>query len=203
MLVWNKTVYFDLETAPADVDFMSLTNSPWLDIRNVGISAYTFVIPVDLYTPNMLGDMHEIEVDGCKFVALQYYNNDDRQQVWQNAVKILDEIAYHIQEPTYVVGFNNNRFDNIAFEQFLRKENMVSRYKDTPLYFADLLPWAHSMGLRQLKDVGNFVSLPKLHSTDDYMVYNLRDVMILVEYLKYLNEHGVHSVAPPEWEEER
>jgi len=73
MLVWNKTVYFDLETASADVDFMSLTNSPWLDIRNVGISAYTFVIPVDLYTPNMPGDMHEIEVDGCKFVALQYY----------------------------------------------------------------------------------------------------------------------------------
>jgi len=73
MLVWNKTVYFDLETAPADVDFWALTNSPWLDIRNVGISAYTFVIPVDLYTPNMPGDMHEIEVDGCKFVALQYY----------------------------------------------------------------------------------------------------------------------------------
>jgi len=190
-LQWNKTAYFDLETAPADVDFWSLTNSPWLDIRNVGISAYTFILPSNLYTEDMqqFGIVSTLEIEDAQFIAIQYYNNDNRELVKQNAIGILDAIANNIQTPTYIVGFNNNRFDNIAFEQYLtnEKEAQVYKYKNSQLYFTDLLPFAHTIGLHHLSEVGDFVGLPKLHSTDNYMEYNLRDTAILIKFLKYIN----------------
>jgi len=50
---WKHVCFYDFETAPADIEWKDTTD--WLNIRAVGICAYTFAIPAGLYKPVLPG----------------------------------------------------------------------------------------------------------------------------------------------------
>jgi len=185
---WKHVCFYDFETAPVDVDWKDSTD--WLDIRNIGICAYTFAIPAGLYKPVLPGTA---TVAG-EYVYVQNYNEANREQITQEAREIVEWLAQQSKRKGKVllIGYNSNRFDILLFVDMLRPEPYgCYRYGHTSLIFSDLLPWARSMGLHMLAQVGEFLQLPKLEHTKDYEEYNRRDVEILVQFWHWLQSQGI------------
>lgn len=188
---WKHVCFYDFETAPVAVDWKGAQGAlNWLDIRNIGICAYTFAIPADLYKPVLPGTA----TDAGEYVYVQNYNEANREQITQEAREIVEWLAQQSKRKGKVllIGYNSNRFDILLFVDMLRPEPYgCYRYGHTSLIFSDLLPWARSMGLYMLAQVGEFLQLPKLEHTKDYVQYNRRDVEILVQFWHWLQSQGI------------
>jgi len=190
---WKHVCFYDFETAPADIEWKDTTD--WLDIRNIGICAYTFAVPADLYKPVLPGTA---SVEG-EYVYVQNYDEANREQITQEAREIVEWLAQQSKRKGKVllIGYNSNRFDILLFVDMLRPEPYgCYRYGYTSLIFSDLLPWARSMGLHTLAQVGEFLGFPKLEHTKDYLEYNRRDVEILVQFWRWLQSQGITYLTP-------
>jgi len=190
---WKHVCFYDFETAPADIEWKDTTD--WLNIRAVGICAYTFAIPLSLYKPVLPGTA---SVEG-EYVYVQNCDEQDRTRITQEARQIVDWLAQQSKRrgKTLMFGYNSNRFDILLFLDALRPEPYgCYRYGHTSLIFSDLLPWAKAMGLHTLQQVGEFLNLPKLDHAEDFLQYNRRDVEILVAFWNWLQKQGISYLTP-------
>ena len=129
----------------------------------------------------------------------------------------LVEMLSFFRSRTYIVkvaGFNNNSFDDLIFkhlDNYNLYRNEKDKYnqvvipldngKDLKIVLYDLRDLSKTFKLNSLKEVGEYIKLPKLEIIDDdfesksfkelaeqYITYNNRDNEILYYFLKDINE---------------
>lgn len=203
-LIWDKCLYYDVETAPYDKPFDDLE---YLDIRRHGLTAFTVLVPKDLVPKRGIpydAIVKDIMIEGVAFKAIQYYNDQNKGAVQSMLFEVLDAIAKHLKRTTYLCGFNNDHFDDLIILDRLSEDINRWRYHlpddtATKLYTTDLLPWAKAYGFHKLADLGDYLGLPKLTgwtTLQEYLDYNIRDTEILAHFVKLLNTHGLFALRP-------
>ena len=206
-LEWDKVLYFDVETAKYNEPFDEYGHL--LDIRSVGITAFTVRIPASLLNKRKLAQLqamvqvHSTTIDGVDFVDCCYYD-EQRTNTRNKLLFVLDTVATGLRYKTYLCGFNNDRFDDLIILDRLTENVNCWQYhlangEPTKLYTTDLLHWAKSYGLHTLEELGDYLSVPKLAewtTIDEYMEYNRRDVDILTRFVMLMNTHGMYALRP-------
>jgi len=144
----------------------------------------------------------------AEYYTFSYYS--------ENKILTLDSY-YHffyyfsnIRKQNRFVGFNSNKFDvlilkhkNLKFEYQKYNNTLISNIKldlpyssNTPIKrvkFLDLIGVSKMFGGYNLKKLGQLIGLNKLdndnfNSIDEFLKYNIRDVEILFEFTKMLNQ---------------
>lgn len=203
-LVWSECLYYDVETVPWNEPFSEDEDYKYLNIRASGITSFCLIIP------NNIKKLEKLKQFLCykemkNMTAFWYYNDEIRSNTKSALLDALDIIASGLRKNTYLCGFNNSSFDDLLFLDRLQEEKPscltyhLENGKPTKLHTVDLKYWARSYGFSKLKDIGGYLKLPKLEdwkTKEEYIEYNIRDVMILVAFLKMLNEHGLYALRP-------
>ena len=199
-LVWNKCVYFDTETAEYTDKFEGYD---LLNIRSCGITLFTLIVPDKIWKKRVMKyeiRHREITLYDTLFHVISYY--DTNRNNTENTLKlILDELA---NVSCTLVGFNNEKFDNLIIEERLKSFRNYYRYcfrdgKESRMYVADLIHWAKAYGFSNLRSIGEYLNLPKLeewNDLDSFIRYCERDTEILVHFLKSINDDEFDSVKP-------
>jgi len=204
-LVWNRCMYYDVETAPWNEPFKQQDdNYKYLNIRATGITSFCLVVPKDIPKVDKLKRLlpnKELQ----NMVAFWYYNDEIRSNTKAMLVDALNIIASGLRKKTYLCGFNNSSFDDLLFMDHLQDERPscltyhLSDGKETKLYTTDLKYWCKAYGFSKLADIGEYLKLPKKQdwkTKEEYIEYNITDVLILVAFVKMLNEHGLYALRP-------
>ena len=204
-IVWNKCVYFDFETAPWTEKFheSNETELGWLDIRECGIVAYTLIVPSEYVTKKMYRIPYVTWQEADGFVIFQHYD-ENRRNVIKTFMDLVDRITFHIKQKVFMLGFNNEKFDNLAFAERLKENVSCYRWcradgKETNLYVADIIYWAKAYGFNTLAQVGKYLGVNKIedwNSLEEYMYYNRIDTQIILNFVKMLNDHGFMFLRP-------
>ncbi len=206
-LVWHECLYYDVETAAYNQNFDDVNN---LNIREVGITAFTIMLPKHILGKRRLKALQtmavtkDVSIDDVEFMIVYYYNDQIRARTKRMLLDVLDIIAQGLKKRTYLCGFNNEFFDDLIIAERLSESVSCWQYHltdgtRTNLYTADLYLWAKSYGLKKLEEVGEYLRLPKLQgwsSLQEFVEYNIRDVFILPNFLKLLNSHDMYALKP-------
>ena len=208
-LIWNECLYYDVETAPWNENFRGSDDTKYLDIQTVGITSFCVMVPKHIMTEKRirlcknLAYTREVNMDDTTFLAIYYYN-EVRALTKKILLHVLDIIAGGLKKKTFLCGFNNESFDDIIIGARLKEDISCWHYhlsdgKETKLYTADLYYWCKAYGFSKLADVGEYMKIPKIkqwNSLEEFLDYNIRDVMILPAFVKMLNEHGLYALRP-------
>ena len=208
-LIWNECLYYDVETAPWNENFRGSDDTKYLDIQTVGITSFCVMVPKHIMTEKRirlcknLAYTREVNMDDTTFLAIYYYN-EVRALTKKILLHVLDIIAGGLKKKTFLCGFNNESFDDIIIGARLKEDISCWHYhlsdgKETKLYTADLYYWCKSYGFSKLADVGEYMKIPKIkqwNSLEEFLDYNIRDVMILPAFVKMLNQHGLYALRP-------
>ena len=202
---WNECVYYDIETAPWNENFKNSNDKTYLDIRTCNICAFTLFIPKEIYKEKMSlhADTTETrDIYGEKFYVLSKY--DELRINTESALKRILDMCAKYKKKLFLVGFNNERFDNLIFEDRIQEYTNHYRWyfengKASHMYVADLIYWSRSYGCNSLKELGKYVGIEKKeewNTKEEYLEYNKRDVEILVHFLKDINDAEFTHVKP-------
>lgn len=203
-LVWSDCLYYDVETAPWNEPFSEDEDYKYLNIRASGITSFCLIVPNHIKKVDKLKRFLQYK-EMKDMTAFWYYNDEIRSNTKSALLDALDIIASGLRKNTYLCGFNNSSFDDLLFLDRLQEEKPscltyhLEDGKETKLHTVDLKYWTKSYGFNKLAEVGKYLGLPKLEnwkSKEEYIDYNIRDVMILVAFLKMLNEHGLYALRP-------
>ena len=203
-LIWNECLYYDVETAPWNENFRGSDDINYLNVQN-GITSFCLAVPKKLLNKTKRQRLEALlccrEVGG--FLAFYYYNEIGLKT--KNMLMLaLDTIATGLKKKTFLCGFNNEFFDDVIIGARLKERISCWQYhlsdgKERSLYTADLYYWCKAYGFSKLADVGEYMKIPKIkqwNSLEEFLDYNIRDVMILPAFLKMLNEHGLYALRP-------